>query len=114
MKKKTKQGILTFILVILIIALTGILAIVAFQGTIDYFTLKSEKDKSQIEETNKQEEIKQEEIKPWRFDVARNESMKLIPEDADILVCTDLDETLIPDFWDDFALQGGTVYVKGK
>lgn len=41
-------------------------------------------------------------ITPWRFDVARNESMKLIPEDADILVCTDLDETLIPDFWADF------------
>jgi tetratricopeptide (TPR) repeat protein len=32
------------------------------------------------------------EIKPWRFDVARNESMKLIPEDAAIAVSTDLDE----------------------
>ena len=31
-------------------------------------------------------------IKPWRFDVARNESMKLIPDDANILVCTDFDE----------------------
>lgn len=31
-------------------------------------------------------------ISPWRFDVARNESMKLIPEDTDICVCTDLDE----------------------
>ena len=31
-------------------------------------------------------------IKPWRFDVARNESMKLAPEDADFLVCTDFDE----------------------
>lgn len=36
------------------------------------------------------------EIKPWRFDVARNESMKLCPSDADILVCTDLDEVLLP------------------
>lgn len=35
---------------------------------------------------------RQQEIKPWRFDVARNESMKLIPEDTDICVCTDLDE----------------------
>ncbi len=35
-------------------------------------------------------------IKPWRFDVARNESMKLVPEDADILVCTDLDEVFEP------------------
>ena len=32
------------------------------------------------------------EIKPWRFDVARNESLKLVPNDADICVCTDLDE----------------------
>ncbi len=31
-------------------------------------------------------------IDPWRFDVARNESLKLIPSDADICVCTDLDE----------------------
>jgi tetratricopeptide (TPR) repeat protein len=31
-------------------------------------------------------------ISPWRFDTARNESMKLIPEDADIAVSTDLDE----------------------
>lgn len=35
-------------------------------------------------------------ISPWRFDTARNESMKLIPEDANILVCTDLDEVLEP------------------
>lgn len=33
-------------------------------------------------------------IKPWRFDEARNESMKLIPKDTDICVCTDLDEIL--------------------
>lgn len=31
-------------------------------------------------------------IVPWRFDTARNESMKLIPEDTEICVCTDLDE----------------------
>src|SRR5574344_219294 len=31
-------------------------------------------------------------IKPWRFDIARNESLKMIPLDADICVCTDLDE----------------------
>ena len=31
-------------------------------------------------------------IDPWRFDVARNESMKLVPADASCLVCTDLDE----------------------
>lgn len=32
------------------------------------------------------------EIKPWRFDVARNESLALVPEDTDICVCVDLDE----------------------
>ncbi len=36
------------------------------------------------------------EIKPWRFDVARNESLKLVPEDCDVCVCTDLDEVLSP------------------
>ena len=36
--------------------------------------------------------VEQKEINPWRFDVARNESIKLIPEDTDICVCTDLDE----------------------
>lgn len=35
-------------------------------------------------------------INPWRFDVARNESLKLVPEDANILICTDLDEILDP------------------
>lgn len=40
--------------------------------------------------------VKKQVIKPWRFDVARNESMKLIPNDADILVCTDLDELFEP------------------
>lgn len=34
----------------------------------------------------------QKEIKPWRFDDARNESLKLIPSDTDIAVCCDLDE----------------------
>jgi glycosyltransferase involved in cell wall biosynthesis len=33
-------------------------------------------------------------FKPWRFDIARNRSMELIPEDTDICVCTDLDERL--------------------
>jgi len=35
-------------------------------------------------------------VKPWRFDTARNLSMELLPEDADICVCTDLDERFIP------------------
>lgn len=32
------------------------------------------------------------EINPWRFDKARNISLDHVPEDADICVCTDLDE----------------------
>ena len=40
--------------------------------------------------------VEQEIINPWRFDVARNRSMELVPEDADILVCTDFDELFEP------------------
>ena len=40
--------------------------------------------------------VEQKIINPWRFDVARNESMKLIPEDTDICVSTDLDEVFNP------------------
>lgn len=35
-------------------------------------------------------------ISPWRFDSARNESLKLIPKEADICVCVDLDEQFHP------------------
>lgn len=31
-------------------------------------------------------------INPWRFDLARNESLKMVPKDTDICICTDLDE----------------------
>ena len=34
------------------------------------------------------------EINPWRFDEARNESLKLVPSKTDICVCTDFDELL--------------------
>lgn len=33
--------------------------------------------------------------KNFRFDLARNDSMELIPEDADICVCVDMDEVLV-------------------
>ena len=36
--------------------------------------------------------VAQAKINPWRFDSARNASLDLVPEDADICVCTDLDE----------------------
>lgn len=38
--------------------------------------------------------VKVQEINPWRFDIARNISLDMIPEDCDICVCTDLDEVL--------------------
>lgn len=37
-----------------------------------------------------------ERIAPWRFDAARNVSLSHVPEDADICVCTDLDEVFVP------------------
>ena len=37
-----------------------------------------------------------ERIAPWRFDQARNRSLELAPEDADVCVCTDLDEVFRP------------------
>lgn len=40
--------------------------------------------------------VKQETITPWRFDVARNKSLEMVSQDADICVCTDLDEILEP------------------
>lgn len=38
----------------------------------------------------------EEKIEPWRFDVARNRSLARVPEDADVCVCTDLDEVFHP------------------
>lgn len=35
-------------------------------------------------------------VSPWRFDIARNLNMDVIPEDVDICVCTDLDEVFEP------------------
>lgn len=40
--------------------------------------------------------VHSERVSPWRFDVARNLSLEHVPEDADICVCTDLDEYFDP------------------
>ena len=52
--------------------------------------------------------VKRKIIKPWRFDIARNESLKLVPKNTDICVCTDLDEIFekgwrqkLEEIWDD-------------
>lgn len=42
--------------------------------------------------------VKVKKIVPWRFDVARNMSLDLVPKDTDICVCTDLDE-IFEDGW---------------
>lgn len=37
-------------------------------------------------------EVHEKKYNPWRFDNARNDSLKLVPKEYDICVCTDLDE----------------------
>lgn len=34
--------------------------------------------------------------KPWRFDIPRNKSLELVPDDIDLCVCLDLDEVMQP------------------
>lgn len=41
-------------------------------------------------------DVYEEKITPWRFDIARNRSLELVPEDIDICVCVDLDERFEP------------------
>jgi len=38
-------------------------------------------------------------IVPWRFDTARNASLEFVPDDADVLVCTDIDEVFSEPGW---------------
>ncbi len=35
-------------------------------------------------------------IEPWRFDVARNAALALVPEDVDVCISLDLDEVMMP------------------
>lgn len=44
---------------------------------------------------NKKVLLECKQISPWRFDVARNESLKLIPNDTTLCVCVDLDEVFV-------------------
>ena len=39
-------------------------------------------------------------VKPWRFDVARNASLALVPADADVCLTLDMDELINDDFID--------------
>lgn len=63
-------------------------------------------------------DVRQVTIEPFRFDIARNESLKLIPDDANILFCTDLDEVLEPGWgdlirnsWSDDTLRAKYTYI---
>lgn len=42
-------------------------------------------------------------IDPWRFDVARNEALKMVKDDVDICVSIDLDEVLLPGWKDELG-----------
>lgn len=46
--------------------------------------------------------VNREVYNPWRFDTPRNKSMEMIPDDADICICTDLDEILISGWGTEF------------
>ena len=50
----------------------------------------------------KQKNVKvyEKKIEPWRFDAARNESLKLVSEDIDICICLDLDEIMEKDWYE--------------
>lgn len=56
-------------------------------------------------------------IDPWRFDVARNESLKLVDDNADICICCDLDEVFeegwrekLENLWEDNTTRLGYNY----
>lgn len=49
-----------------------------------------------LKEDSRVTRVERKVIKPWRFDVARNESLALVPDDTDICVCTDFDELFEP------------------
>jgi len=58
--------------------------------------------------------VEQKIIEPFRFDVARNESMKLVPEGYNILIRIDLDETFNKGWADasGFMKMTGTLMLK--
>ena len=53
-------------------------------------------------------------VTPWRFDTARNRSLEGLPEDADLCVCTDLDEVFHPGWREhmEHALEQGAERVR--
>ena len=65
------------------------------KGADEIYVLDTGSMDNTVEELKKRGVIvSQKEINPWRFDVARNLSLDMVPNDADICVCIDLDEVL--------------------
>lgn len=53
-----------------------------------------------LQSDHRVKKVKQKIYDTFRFDVARNDSMKLVPKDANILVCIDIDEVFEPGWAD--------------
>ena len=68
-----------------------------------------------LQSDNRIYKVEQKIITPWRFDTARNESMKLIPDDTDICVVADLDQVFRPGWGDELrkAFDDGYEQVHG-
>lgn len=58
---------------------------------------------------NKKLIVRQKTYNPWRFDTPRNDSLALVPDDAEICICTDLDEILTLNWADELK----TVWEEG-
>lgn len=61
--------------------------------------------------------VKEEIINPWRFDIARNKSLEMVPMDTDICVCLDLDEVyekgwrkILEEYWQEDTTRLRHVY----
>ena len=62
----------------------------------DIYVLDTGSTDNTVDKLKKQGvKVKIKKIDPWRFDVARNESLNMVPKDCNICVCTDLDEVFI-------------------
>lgn len=83
------------------------LLLIADTGSTDNTISKARKLGIQVEEIN---------VEPWRFDVARNLNLAMIPDDFDICIQLDMDE-ILPEGWRlkvEEAFHGGNVWPRYK
>ena len=71
-------------------------------------------DDTVIKLKNKGVNVLEEKINPWRFDVARNKSLDMVPKDADLYVCTDLDERFEPGWRRQLEMRYSKEYTRVK